>query len=46
MVEQKDIDAIDLDVEKEVAAAHQLVRESDVPRVEELNSYVFKKTVA
>ncbi|MCD6581138.1 MAG: thiamine pyrophosphate-dependent dehydrogenase E1 component subunit alpha, partial [Desulfuromusa sp.] len=46
IVEQKDIDAIDLDVEKEVAAAHQLVRESDVPRVEELNSYVFKKTVA
>ena len=46
MVEQEDIDAIDLDVEKEVAAAHQQVRGSDVPRVEELNSYVFKKTVA
>ncbi len=45
-VEQKDIDVIDLDVEKEVAAAHQLVRESDVPNVKELNSYVFKKTVA
>jgi len=46
MVEQKDIDTIDLEVEKEVAAAHQLVRESDVPSVEELKSYVFKKTVA
>lgn len=46
VVEQAEIDAVDLDVEKEVAAAHQLIRESNVPKVEELNSYVFKKTLA
>lgn len=46
VVEQAEIDAVDLDVEKEVAAAHQLICESNVPMVEELNSYVFKKTLA
>jgi len=44
-VDQKEIDAIDLDIEKEVAAAYQLIRESDVPKVEELKNYVFKKTI-
>lgn len=46
MVEQAEIDAVDLDVEKEVAAAYQLICESNVPKVEELNSYVFKKALA
>lgn len=43
---QSEIDAIDLDVEKEVATAQRLIRESDIPNVEELNKYVFKKAVA
>lgn len=41
-----DLDKLEDDVKKEVESAHQLVRESDVPKVEELDSYVFKKALA
>ena len=41
-----DLDKLEDDIKKEVEAAHQLVRELNVPNVEELDRYVFKKTPA
>ncbi len=46
VADQAEIDGIDQDIEQEVEAAHRLVRESDVPKVEELKRYVFKKEIA
>lgn len=46
VVEQGEIDGINQNIENEVAAAHQLVRESGIPKVEELKKYVFKKAIA
>lgn len=41
-----DLNKLEDDVKIEVEVAHQLVRELDVPKVEELDKYVFKKTFA
>ncbi len=46
IAEQAEIDDIDQDVKQEVEAAHQLVRESGIPKVEELKRDVFKKAIA
>ena len=41
-----DLDKLESGVKREVEAAHQLVRDLDVPKVEELDRYVFRKTLA
>ena len=45
-VSVEDMDRLEDNVKKEVESAHQLVHELDVPKVEELDRYVFKKTFA
>jgi len=45
IVRQENLEDIDKDIEKEIAAAYRLALGSGIPNVEELNSYVFKKAV-